>query len=380
MDLHRPPIGYVRPLVPDDIPEVVRLYARVFGPLVADSLDGLQSTFREVFLNHPWSDQDLPSLVYQEKNQRIVGCLGVMPRPMSMNGRPIRAAIGHTFMVDPASRSTPAAMELLCAYLSGPQDVSMARGTGVSRRMFEAFGGSTSLLYSIGWTRVLRPGRYVLSFLTRHGLPALAAHALAPVSYAADVVTSRLLRNPCQLLEPRLSGMELDAETLRKCMAEFSSGRSLRPTYEAGSLRWLLELLDHRSGGAPFRKIVVRDSSQEIVGYYLYYLNPEGVGDVVQIGAHPGSIEEVFDCLGYDAQQDGLMAVSGQLEPLFLPALSARHCLLGRRDGSSLLVHSKDPDLIAPIYRGDAFLTRLEGDWWIGSVLRGAASATARRD
>lgn len=372
-------MGYVRPLVPDDIPQVVRLYARVFGPLVADSLDGLQSTFHEVFLSHPWPDQDLPSLVYQEKNQRIVGCLGVMPRPMSMNGRPIRAAIGHTFMVDPASRSTLAAMELLSAYLSGPQDLSMARGTGVSHRMFEAFGGSTSLLYSIGWTRVLRPGRYVLSFLKRHGLPAIAAHALAPVCYAADAVASRLLRNPSRLLEPRLSGTELDAETLRMCMAEFSSGRSLRPAYEAGSLRWLLALLDHRSGNATFKRIVVRDSSQQIVGYYLYYLNPEGVGDVVQIGAHPKSIEEVLDYLGYDARQHGLMAVSGQLEPEFLPALSARHCLFGRGDGSWLLVHSKDPDLLTAIHRGDAFLTRLEGDWWIDSVLRGAPSATSRR-
>lgn len=362
-------MGSVRPLAPEDIPRIVRLYATVFGPLATDALDGLESALHEIFLGHPWRDEDLPSLVYQEKTQGIVGCLGVMPRPMAMDGRLVRAAISHTFMVHPASRSTPAAMELVRAYLSGPQDLSMAQGTSVSRRMFEAVGGSTSLLYSLGWTRVLRPSRYALSFLKRRGLPTILSQALMPVCYVADAAVARGFRNPLYLSPPEACGVELDADTLWRCLSAFSRGRSLRPTCEADPLKWLLELLDRRSGDGTFRKIIVRDSSQGILGYYLYYQTPGNLGEVVQIAARPDSIKDVLSHLFYDAWSHGLTAVSGQLDPAYLPSFAAQYCLFNRGDGSWLLVHSKYPDLLTAIHRGDAFLTRLEGEWWIGSAL-----------
>jgi hypothetical protein len=362
-------MGSVRPLVPDDIPQVVRLYATVFGPLPPDSLEALQSACHEIFLGHPWRDEDLPSLVYQEKNQGIVGCLGVMPRPMWMDGRPIRAAITHTVMVHPASRSASAFVELASAHFSGPQDVSMAQGTSVGRRMFEAFGGSTSLLYSLGWTRILRPGRYAVSFLTRHGVPAVFSQALTPFCYLADAMTVRFLRTPFHLSPPKVSGVDLDADTLWRCLSEFSHDRTLRPTYDAASSKWLLELLARRNGHATLTKIAVRDSSQEVLGYYLYYVNPGQMGEVVQIAARPESINEVVGHLFYHAWSHGLMAISGQLDPAYLPALAAQSCVFNRGDGSWLLVHSKYPELVTAIHRGDAFLTRLEGEWLISSAL-----------
>lgn len=369
-------MGSVRPLVPEDIPQVIRLYATVFGPLPADTSE-LQSAFREIFLDHPWPDDDLPSLVYQDETQGIVGCLGVMPRPMSMEGRPVRAAISHTFMVHPGSRSSPVALALGRAFLSGPQDLSMAQCTSVSRRVFEAFGGSTSLLHSLGWTRLLRPSRYALAFLGRRGLPALLAQALTPICGLADTVAARFLRNPLRLSPPRASGEELDADTLSSCLSEFSRDRSLRPTYEAASLKWLVELLARRSGGATLKKILVRDSSQQVLGYYLYYLTGGAPGDVVQIAARSDAITEVLHHLFYDAWSHGLLAIAGQLDPRWLPTLAAQYCLFNRGDGSWLSVHSKDPNLLTAIHRGDAFLTRLEGEWWIGSVLMRSLRATS---
>jgi hypothetical protein len=362
-------MGSVRPLVVDDIPQVARLYAAVFGPLPAESRDALQSACHEIFLGHPWRDDDLPSLVYEDRTRGIVGCLGVMPRPMSMDGRPIRAAITHTVMVHPASRSTSAFVDLASAYLSGPQDVSMAQGTGVGRRIFEAFGGSASLLYSLGWTRILRPGRYALSFLTRHGVPAVFAPALTPVCSLADAMTVRFLRTPFRLPPPKVSGVELDADTLWRCLAEFSHDRTLRPTYDAASSKWLLALLARRNGHATLANIAVRDSSGEVLGYYLYYMNPAKTGEVVQIAARPESINEVVQHLFYHAWSHGLTAVSGQLDPVYLPALGAQSCVFNRGDGSWLLVHSKYPDVLMALHRGDAFLTRLEGEWFISSAL-----------
>src|SRR5713101_6807205 len=121
-------MGKVRPLTEDDIPQVAGLYARVFGNGLADSAARVEPYFHEIFCRNPWRDESLPSLVFEERGAGITGCLGVVPRPMSVNGRPVRAAITHTFMVDADRRTTLAAIQLLQTFLSGPQDLSLAEG------------------------------------------------------------------------------------------------------------------------------------------------------------------------------------------------------------------------------------------------------------
>jgi len=55
----------------------------------------------------------------------------------------------------------------------------------------------------------------------------------------------------------------------------------------------------------------------------------------------------------------------GQVDPAFFHALSKKDCLFHHDGGSWMLVHSRHPELLHAIHRGDAFLTRLEGEWWI---------------
>lgn len=360
----------VRPLVREDIVQVADLYARVFGPPAGSSVEGLRSALHEVFFGHPWRDDSLPSLVYQDHTRRVIGCLGVMPRPMSMNGRPIQAAISHTFMVERGSRSTLAGVELVKSFLSGPQDLSVAQGSSnAGRRILEGFGGSTSLLYSIRWTRPLRLGRYGLAVVKGRGLPATVARALRPVCLAVDAITPLIRKKPFHLSEPRLSGEELDSDTLRECVSESSRHRSLRPEYDADSLKWLLTQLAQKKGPGRFQKVVVRDSSRQIAGWYLYYLKRGAISEVMQVAATQDSITEVLDHLFYHARRQGAVAVSGQLDVTALEAFSEECCVLRHDGGPGLLIHSKHPDVLQAVHRGDAFIGRLEGEWWIGWLL-----------
>lgn len=358
----------VRPLVPEDISQVIDLYATVFPPSV--SSEGLRSTFGEIFFGHPWRDDSLPSLVYQDDTRRIVGCLGVMPRRMSMNGRPIQAAISHTFMVERGSRSTPAAVELVKRFLSGPQDLSVAQGSSkAGRRIVEGFGGSTSLLYGIRWTRPLRPGRYGLGLLKRHGFPAACAHALRPLCFAMDAIAPLIGRKPFRLAEPRLAGEELDPEAWHEGVAAASARRSLRPEYDADSLKWLLARLAQNTGPGSFQKVLLRDSSRQIAGWYLYYLKPGAISEVVQVAATRDSMNEVLEHLFYHARREGAVAVSGQLDVTALEAFSEECCVLRHDGGPGLLIHSKHPDVLNAVHRGDAFIGRLEAEWWIAWLL-----------
>lgn len=357
----------VRPLVREDIPQVLDLYATVFPPPVGSSSEGLRSTFDEIFFGHPWRDDSLPSLVYQDNTGRIVGCVGVMPRRMSMNGRPIQAAISHTFMVARDSRSALVGVELAKKFLSGPQDLSVAQGSSnAGRRILEGFGGSTSLLYGIRWTRPLRPGRYGLGLLKRHGLPAAFAHALRPLCVAVDAIVPLIGRTPFRLAEPRLSGEELDPDAWQECVAASSARRSLRPEYDADSLKWLLAQLAQKTGPGSLQNVVVRDSSGKIAGWYLYYLKRGAIGEVIQVGATRASMNEILEHLFYHAWRRGAVAVSGQLDVTALAAFSDAGCVLRHDGGPGLLIHSKHPDVLNAVHRGDAFISRSEGEWWIG--------------
>lgn len=323
-----------------------------------------ESYFMEMYFKNPSYDDTLPSLVYEDNNGRIIGCLGVTSRRMSMNGRPVRVAITHDFMVEPSSRSTLAGAQLLKAFFSGPQDLSMAEANDVSRKVWEGLGGTTAHLYSIRWTRCLRPTRHLLSLLVTRGLPAAFAIALRPFCSVVDDIAAATSLSPFHQSPPRIPGEHLSDDTFLAWASTFTRGRSLRPEYDAPSLPWILDILARKEGRGTFRKVIVRGANQDILGWYLYYVNPGGVGEVVQIAAQDASIDEVLDQLFYDAWRQGVVALSGQLEPRFMREFSNKSCVF--RDGSSwMLIHSHDPQLVQAIHRGDAFLTRLDGEWWI---------------
>src|ERR1700745_1102966 len=103
--------GKIQRFEVEDIPQVVDLHRRSFSDNSVSSNE-LQAHFREIFFENPWHDDDLPSLVYREDGERIVGFCGVIPRRMRMKGRPIRGAVSSQFMVDRSVRSRLAAIEL----------------------------------------------------------------------------------------------------------------------------------------------------------------------------------------------------------------------------------------------------------------------------
>ena len=59
-----------------------------------------------------------------------------------------------------------------------------------------------------------------------------------------------------------------------------------------------------------------------------------------------------------------VLRLLGRLDPGSIETLLAERCLMHVGAGSWALVHSRRRELLEPLHRGDAFLTRLEGEWW----------------
>src|SRR5579872_2669901 len=356
-------MGHVRPFVDDDISQVADLHRKIFGMSDKWSPELYASYFREVFLNNPWYDKNLCSLVYEEGNGRIGGFLGVMPRPMWMKGRLIRAAVSSQFIVEPESRFNLAGVQLLKAFLSGPQDLSLAdEANDSSRALWERLGGSTALLYSIHWTCTLRTAQYARLRLGGRHLPGPLTFLLKAFCQAIDSVAARAPHNPSYRTGSRCVGEDTGVETLMKCSDAFRNPQSLRPEYDRSSLGWLLGRAAETNGHGNFEKVAVRNAARELIGWFVYYLDRDGMGEVLQIGSKKTSVHEVLDHLFHHAWHNGAVALRGRLEPGLMPELLARRGLSHHRRYWTL-IHSQKPELLDAIHRGDAFLTRLEGEW-----------------
>jgi hypothetical protein len=361
-------MGRVRAAEESDIPQIVELHRKSFGNGTKSDPAALHDHLLEVFCRHPWRSPELRSLVWEDGGGRIVGSLGVVPREMWIGETPIRGAVTHNFMVEPGQRSTLVAVEMLQHFFSGPQHFSLAEGNAVSRRMWELSGGAVSAVHSIQWIRPLRPARLLMSLLSGHGVPPALARALQPLCDLADFAACRYSGSPFRREALETAEEPLGVEALLSCLGQVSKNCTFRPGYDASSLEWLLGYLGRRSARGSLRKSLVRREGQ-ILGWYLYYRNPGGISEVIQIGARSQSAAgPVLKHLFEDARSERAVAVSGQLEPFLMPALSEEPCLLQRgRQGTWLLVHSQDDRILRSLQLGDAFFSRLEGEWWIGA-------------
>ena len=348
----------------EDIAQVADLHQRVFptgGERLEEKSRLQRKYFSEVFLNSPDGPESLRSLVYCE-GQRVTGFLGTVTRPMLWKGDRILARISTQFIVDPASRGL-AGLELLRAFFSGPQDLSIAdESNRQSRTIWEALGGVTSLVHSMQWLCPLRPFRMGLRGLSKTARlgPRLAAIG-SPIGGCLDVLVSKLHANPFQPVMPPVDALELDAESMLECLAEFTSSKSLRPIYDSGLLAWLLQHAEYPLGQRAVQAVLVKSKANRILGWYIYRLSKSGISEVLQLFADKGQASDVLSHLAFHAASHGALALRGRCEPMLAEALSMAHWPC--QWGPWVLVHSRRHCLSTSFQLGDVFFSRLDGEW-----------------
>jgi hypothetical protein len=361
-------MGRVRPFVEEDIPQVADLYWTVIRHRKGPSPPALHSSFQELYFTNPWIDSAHPSLVY-EGESGVVGFLGVIPRKMSLCGQPLCVAFGGNFVVEPQARNTLAGLHILRTYMAGDQELSATdSGNDISRQLLVRLGFRTILPCSIHWVRALRPSQYVVYEMSRLTGPILSASlrfGTKPLCSVVDSMAARVSSSPFRQAEPPLHAAELNVETLLNCLAEFRSGYSLWPEYDLHSLNWLLSFMNRRQVRGTLRMIVLRDDRQKILGWYIYYLKPGAVGEVVQIGGDRQFTKKILDHLFYDAWNHGMIAVRGVVHCRLMDDFSDKKCIFTCRGGWTL-AYSRKPELLELLNRGDAFLSRLDGEWCLG--------------
>ncbi len=371
-------VSGIRAAEPADLPAISQLYERVARSGSAVPPPGLSDYFRRTLFDHPWADPEIPSLVYTDRDGRIVGFLGSHVRRLRVDGRGVRMGCSGQLVAAPETGNRGAGALLMRQYMAGPQELTITDGaTETVRRMWTALGGQPLVHASIGWTKILKPGRAAAAWLSgRPSRPVLkrVARLAAPV---VDPAIGALLKRK-KGFAPAPVGATAEPLTPEFLVEQVDAAvRRLRvcPDYDVQYARWLFAELDAVGvRGTPVRALL-RDRGGRVLGWYVYYLPPGGIAQVLAAVATDGEVGLVLDHIFQDAAQGGAVAVQGRIEPAALGALHERRCLLTR--SAWALVHTADSTLMSLLPTAKSQLTRLDGEWWMGHhVLWPRASRT----
>ncbi len=356
--------GRARPVVESDLPGLSALYVRVYGIPPGESEATAAAYLKRLLFAQPWRDPELPSLMYEDADGRPAGLLGVVPRPMSFRGRPIRVAVCHHFMVAPETRGTLASVALTKTLLAGPQDLTVADACAPWRHLWEHIGGATSLVHSLTWTRVVRPSRFAVEFLHRRGLPSACASALRPLSHLTDRVTSRVVPMFAAPAPSRLVGAAVDVDGLLSAMHQLCVG-SLQPVWNRHTLQWALDQLRAKVHRGTLFAVGLTAADGASAGCYLYYLKPGGVSQLAYLSAPPEHAAQALAHVVRHAWEHGTGAIAGQFDRAMSGSLATTPAVLAQPDDLWRLVHSGRDDLLNAVHSGEAPLSRFESEWWL---------------
>jgi hypothetical protein len=358
----------VREFEEADLPQVVDLFGRVFPENGWQSASACAAYFREIFFANPWRAMAVPSWV-AEAGGSIAGFGGMVGRPMLFRGEPVKVAVGCNLIVDPRQRRSPVALRLLKAMIDGPQDLTLADGaTEGVRRIWQGLGAHAPLSCNLHWTRPLRPARYLVDRAANHWRwPGAAASTLAALTVPVDLPVRWLPHNRF-LRSPSLCTDEpADAGSIVADFPHAARGATLHPAYGSDALQWVLRQCEDRKGYGTLRMRRVLDAARRPLGWFVYYLRRGGVCEVLQTAAVPAAYPVVLERLLADAWRHGGAAVRGRLDHAHAAELSKARCPL-RWEGPATVIHSRRPEIIDAVMRGDAFLSRLDGEWWMRFV------------
>jgi hypothetical protein len=356
----------IRPLQKEDVPQVAGLYELVFRSGSRTPPTGLIGYFERTLLDDPWADPEIPSLVYADEHGQVTGFIGSYVRRLSLEGKPLRMALSGQLMSDPVTRNRAVGSLLLRQFLAGPQDLTMTDGAiQHTRRLWTGLGGSIGHLSSITWLRPFHWRSLADLALERLDMKAWRLVA-APAVSAGQAMANRLPRLSLRVAPPSTSAEELTPQVVLEHLPAVSDGRVLRPDYDEQFLGWLFEEMAAVRSRGELVKRLIRDRRGQVLGWYVAYLQRHGLSQVMQLAAKQRYAGAVLDHLFYEAQSAEVAVLTGQYEPFLMETLSQRERYCFIHLSGNFLVHSRIPEVLGPILQGQAMVTRMEGERWMG--------------
>jgi hypothetical protein len=366
-------MSHVRPLEASDIDDIADLYISTFINARIRSPQALRTYMREFYLDGPFRDVEIPSLVHVDSGGNITGFIGVHSVPYIITdlgyggaSKKVRAAICGALMVKDRDRNPLPGARLLKAFLGGHQDISLSEtASPVAQAMWTHLRGQVLYEQSLDWFRILRPASFALSTASRR-LPILKLLGTA-TRFIDDQLGRGLKVSSATHFIPERRAAKLmtvagDLSSFEKLVRRLTEEYSARPDWSGGYLEHVLgTAFDKPEFGQPFVGLVQRKDG-ELLGGFLLHMRPGGIARVLQIVSSPGHFGVVIDCLCDEAYRQGASGIRGRSNPFVFKELVKRSMCFAAFSAS--VIHCNDPNLALPFMDGNCFLNGLAGETW----------------
>lgn len=351
----------IRPLERSDLPQV-NVLLQEYVPGWSDSGHGAQF-IAATLLDHPWADEELPSLVATGEDGEVTGFIGAQARRLSNGDRALRGICCSHLVVAPGHRGGAAGALLLRRLMSGGQDITWSDTANEAVvRMWLAFGGSLDATRTCEWMLVLRSARWFRDLAAariRRGGPSRRQQAPVP-ALPFQAAGPRLAKGAFPELAPEVTGEVATAAAIVDALPAIDRRGRLRVAYDEAFLDSLLRLIE-TSTGALVRRIVYRD--RQPIGWYAYVPGPDKVCRVLHLSAFDANGDDVLGELVRHARAEGGAVLAGRLEPHLTGPLRERLAILGF--ARQPVLHVRDPELRARLLTDSSLLTQLDGEWFV---------------
>jgi hypothetical protein len=353
-------LSAIRPLRPEDLGAVAALYSELTGRDPQAPAPGFAAFYERVLLQAPLADPEVPTLVYEDPEDGVVGLIGSHARRARFGDRDVLAACSGPLIVARSHRPRGIGALLLRRYLKGPQELTFNdRLTDEVHSIWRRLGGVTDPTTSIGWRRVLAPlgaraAARSLHTASRHQPRGAAAYA------ALDSLAGRGSRPPAPA---EGASEDLSPQALVDLYEGLRREFSLRPAFDAATVAALFAATEGVDLGGELVARLVRGGDGEPVGAFTMIAGRHGTAHVLEVATAAERAGLVLDHLFQVAAELGAVAASGRVEAHLLDALGSRDCRFFR--DAWTMTQTRDLELRDAVLSGRALLTRLEGEWWM---------------
>lgn len=354
----------IRHLRRADLPEVARLFSHAFPANRWFSETAVGARLERVYLDHPWYEEELSSLVAVSRGGEIEGFLGCFPFPLEGEDRRYRAVSLGVLMVGPARQGRLLGPRLVRRAARGAADLVFTdTANRASLGIGRSVGFSILPVQSFEWVRILRP---VTDSLDRRSgrIGRKVVRFVGGLLRPFDLAVTSLSGRPHPVSRPGVRSRAIDAEEFCGEWPRFVEDYSIAPAWRAGDLQWVLDRTGEITGRGRLHLRAV-DGPRGIVGLYACHVRAQGRAIVLQLLAKRRAAARVVDCLIADALADGATSVVGTVQPHLLEGLLVNGACAYRHRATSLVL-ARDPDLIQAALSGRVFLGGLIGEGWMG--------------